>query len=262
MYNNSFTRKNPGLIVFLVEQSMFMEDIMPSNGFSLAVNASDAVNTMISEFILRMIEVDDDGREFIGRNTVIIIIGYGGKGDEAEVLFIGGIDEIYAKYSTQISPITKEEIWDVLQPVHGGGSPMASAFVCAKKRVEAWIGEYGNEYAPVPIIINITGGMPTDSIDDLKETTKRIMSLRIPDGNPLILNIQLSKEDCVLHIICPKDTSQCPDEYSKLLFEISSEVTNNLAYCLTDSLFFGERLFMCDVNSDIGRWRGLRVFDG
>ena len=43
MYNNSFQRSNPGLFVFLLDQSGSMEDPMrASNGLALDVNAADA----------------------------------------------------------------------------------------------------------------------------------------------------------------------------------------------------------------------------
>lgn len=45
MYRNSFQRTNPGLFVFLLDQSGSMEDPMrASNGLALDVNAADAIN--------------------------------------------------------------------------------------------------------------------------------------------------------------------------------------------------------------------------
>lgn len=259
MYKNSFTRKNPGLFVFLVDQSGSMEDIMPSNGFSLAVNASEAVNTIIQESILRLTDTEEDGTEFVKQSLTVIIIGYGGKGTgygnewdyKAEVLCGETITDINSKYATKESQIAHEEMRDVLQPVFGGGTPMASAFLSAKEVIESWVQAHNEEKDPVPVLINITDGMPTDNIDELKKAVNDIKSLAIPDGNPLVLNIHITK-DAVEPVKYPKDESSCPDKYSKLLFEISSEVSKDLidnnAEFAKNSFVGGERLFMSNVS--------------
>ena len=64
MYSNRFTRENPGLIVFLVDQSGSTEDIMSMDGHTIADHIADLVNACITEAIKQAtIQTSDDEEE-------------------------------------------------------------------------------------------------------------------------------------------------------------------------------------------------------
>lgn len=272
MYNNSFQRSNPGLFVFLLDQSGSMEDPMrASNGLALDVNAADAINSVINEMILKLTAMDPNGDDFVKRSAYISVIGYGGKGDgtgnqydyEAEPVSDGWIDELaeLPQAKSLIDGIT--DLVQVVTPVHGGGTPMASAFSAAKDLVEAWIQTHNTANDPAPVIINITDGEPTDSISDLKNIVNDIKSLSVPDGAPLIFNIHLTAKDNVSPITYPSDINQCSDTASKLLFELSSEAHADLISTIPElqakGLKGGEKLFMSNVGQPAALIEFLKI---
>lgn len=151
----------------------------------------------------------------------------------------------------------------VVKPVHGGGTPMASAFGAAKDLIEAWIQTHNTANDPAPVIINITDGEPTDSITDLKNTVNAIKALSVPDGAPLIFNIHLTAKDNVTPVTYPSDINECSDDASKLLFELSSEAHVDLISTIPElqakGLQGGEKLFMCNVGQPAALIEFLKI---
>lgn len=272
MYRNSSQRTNPGLFVFLLDQSGSMEDPMrASNGLALDVNAADAINSVINEMILKLTTLDKNGEDIVKRSAFVSIIGYGGKGDgtgnqfdyEAETITDGWIDELaeLPEAKSLLDGIT--DLVQVVKPVHGGGTPMASAFGAAKDLIEAWIQTHNTANDPAPVIINITDGEPTDSITDLKNTVNAIKALSVPDGAPLIFNIHLTAKDNVTPVTYPSDINECSDDASKLLFELSSEAHVDLISTIPElqakGLQGGEKLFMCNVGQPAALIEFLKI---
>ena len=274
MYENNFTRANPGLIVFLIDQSKSMENPW-SGGKTLAEQTALSINRSISEMGLRFTSGDK-----IKDSANIIMIGYGGTKDsmEAELLRSGSIatlctdDTIPVQHLKQMIPdgaggiipidfdlkefVTPKAVW---------GTPMASAFQLASALVNEWVtraretvDEDGNPITrddsldPVPLIINISDGEPTDSEADVRKYASEIMDINCPDGNPLIFNIHLSacggKEICM-----PMTDSILPpnDKMSKLLFDISSALPETMVQAAKECGFpdaeAGVKTFMSNV---------------
>jgi hypothetical protein len=254
-YNNRFQRANRGLIVFLIDQSASMSQTW-SNGLTLADNVAYSINLTLNDIIVRL----TDGTTGDVKNTATIAaIGYGGKDDyNAETLFcetISEIDEKYPKAPTTIA--TKEgnstiDCIQVVKSVSNYGTPMASAFKMAKEVVEAWINTHNGTQDPVPVVINISEGAPTDSESDVKKYANEILNLSIPDGNVLVFNIHISSSASGQEVKFPADGQTMPDEMSKLLYDISSKVSKDLInqnYQLqSKNIQPGSRLFMSNVN--------------
>ena len=269
MYNNRFTRRYPGLILLLIDQSESMNDCL-LNGTSLNVIAAELINHIITDLILQMTGINNNDEEFVKRTAFVCVIGYGGKGDgtdnqfdyEAEIITDGWIDEL-AELPITKSALNQFDMVQVVTPVHGGGTPMASAFGAAKNLVEAWIQTYNTANDPAPVIINITDGEPTDSITDLKETVNAIKALSVPDGAPLIFNIHLTAKDNVTPLTYPSDINECSDAASKLLFELSSEAHADLISTIPEfhakGLQGGEKLFMSNVGQPAALIDFLRI---
>lgn len=274
MYENRFTRANPGLIVFLIDQSKSMEDPW-SGGKTLAEQTAMSINRCISEMAIRFTAGTD-----IKDEANIIMIGYGGTKDsmEAELLRSGSIATLYTDDSIPVQHLKQKisdgaggiieidfDLKEFISPKAVWGTPMASAYQLASALVNEWVSraketvdEEGNPITrddsldPVPLVINISDGEPTDNENDVRKYAKEIMEINCPDGNPLIFNIHLSanggREVCM-----PMDDSVLPpnDKMSKLLFDISSKLPDSMVKAANESGFpnaqAGVKTFMSNV---------------
>ena len=242
MYKNRFTRANPGLLVFMVDQSGSMGDPW-ADGKSKAEMTSLVINRCIQETIQKTTDI----KEGVKDEVKIVVIGYGGieKSDNAYVIVKGSNAEL-ADSPLRTEMVTKKQpdgagglvetkynmaIW--VEPKAVWGTPMASAFEMAYQLIDGWVKKTQNRQVnpeagnglpqddPVPIIINITDGMPTDSKEDVVANANKIKSITCPDGNPLIFNVHLDPKAGGEIMF----TTQKPsDEYAELMFNISSEL--------------------------------------
>lgn len=206
MYTNRFTKANPCLLIYLVDQSYSMTDPWADDK-SLAEHTALAVNRCIGETIMRFTDYSVGVKE----SANVVIIGYGGieNSDTAYIIAKGTIKEFAynpLRFETVNRKVLDEDIsfempiW--IEPKGVWCTPMANAFelayqiICVwsnfKIRPDARFGLHEND--PVPIVINITGSMPTDSIDDVKAKANKIKSIAYPDGNPLIFNVHLKPQ--------------------------------------------------------------------
>lgn len=204
-YTNSYTRANPGLIVFMIDQSASMSQI-GYEGRPLAETAADMVNYMITDLASRY-----TCGPTIRMAAHIAIIGYGGQssGGYAELLRVGGIDELVRNpirrevvkkkvYTREIGVFDVEiERSIVIEPEAGYIPNMTSAFELANSLINHWKEEYCCEdnhrcpsLTPAPLVINITKG--SNNIGDDEELIKvsnKIKNIEFEDGNPLIVSI-------------------------------------------------------------------------
>lgn len=67
-YSNSFSRRNPGFLVIMIDQSGSMCATSQNNGLELAENAANSVNNLINELILKLSTVDSTGEEIVKRS--------------------------------------------------------------------------------------------------------------------------------------------------------------------------------------------------
>lgn len=274
MYENNFTRANPGLIVFLIDQSKSMADPW-SGGKTLAEQTAMSINRCIHEMVLRFTK-----GTIIKDSANIIMIGYGGTENsmEAELLRSGSIATLVSDDSIPVQHLKQKisdgaggiieidfDLKEYLTPKAVWGTPMASAFQLASALVTEWVtraketvDDEGNSMVrddsldPVPLIINISDGEPTDLESDVRKYAKEIMEIRCPDGNPLIFNIHLSanggQEVCM-----PMTDASLPanDKMSRLLFDISSKLPEAMVQAAKECGFpnaeAGVKTFMSNV---------------
>ena len=249
MYDNSYTRANPGLIIFMVDQSASMSQI-GYEGRSLAETAADIINRMIAEL----------GLIFTSGNNIkdsanIVILGYGGTKDsmEVELLRTGSIKTlctdgtIPVQHLKQMIPdgaggtITIDlELKQFVTPKAVWKKPMGDAFAVGSALVNEWVNraketidEDGNPFTrddildPIPLIINISDGEPIDCEADVRKYANEIMNINSPDGNPLIVNIltTANESDCIF-----LPTAKELDELQgrKIINDSSSNLPNEL----------------------------------
>lgn len=267
MYRNSFTRKNPGLVVILVDQSGSMSARSKRNGLTLAENASSSVNNLINEFILRLSTTKSSGEEVVKSSIKLVVIGYGGPKDEAYIICKDMIDKIADSYPIgKVKMSTKEGFFEqdcieVVHPVADMCTPMAWAMSLAKDEVSNWLNTHNTIEDPVPVIINISDGIPTDSDNDVKKYANDIKNMVMPDGSPCIFNIHIS-EDSEKDIRFPKNNVEL-DDCAELLFDISSEVTTDLIDSIPElvnsQVQGGEKMMMSNVADPVVLLNFLKI---
>jgi len=271
-YENRFTRANPGFIILLVDQSFSMSNEW-TDGKSLAEQTALAINRCLAEMGAKF----TSGTE-IKKSAFIVIIGYGGieNSDSANLIRKGSIVE-FMESPMRIESI-KKKISDGagglieidysmpinIEPTAVWGTPMASAFQLASSFIQEWKqrpldseDDLGNTVTrnelkdPVPLIVNISDGEPTDDPNDVRKYANEIMTTNFSDGTPLIFNIHLSPNGG-LRVEFPKNENNIKDEMARLLYDISSKLPQSFVEDAKGSGFVvdgGERTFMSNVDT-------------
>lgn len=236
-------RKNPTFFLFLVDQSGSMsEPFAGQANRRKADGVADAINRLIQGLVFRCSmgnEIAD--RYYIGlvgyNNT--INLGFGGKlaGQyQVPVSQVGNnplrIEERIRKVDDGAGGIleqkTKFQVW--LEPVFLGKTKMREALEVAKESVTDFVQSFPDSFPP--IVFNITDGVPTDATPpDFPEVEAAAMALRqVTNRNGsgvLLFNMHLSSQ-AAQPILFPSEENQLPDRFSRLLFRMSSPLTDDM----------------------------------
>ena len=241
MYTNNATRKHPGLVVLMIDQSGFMDDISPVSGKTYAVVAAEYINMLLTEMVNIATKPVGDDYEEVRDYQYVVILGYGCEPEnQATILYKGYLSDIANEYKIEeIATINGLSLhgYRIVEPISGYLTPMASAFQLAKQMINEWkkCGRDGEE-DPSPIIINITGSAPTNeegypTEESLAETAKEareIMGISFPDGSPRIFNILISQLNGN-EVRFPDNTNALgEDPFAQFLYDISSQMTDDL----------------------------------
>lgn len=235
--NNSkqWSSATPGYIIFLVDQSGSMNE-----DYAEGKNKAEFTAMVINSTINEIVNTNMDGDKIKDR-VFISLIGYGGSGGNSvddlrsDYLSTFGnsplrIEKVKKKISNGAGGLVEidEELPVFIEPVANGLTPMGEALNFAKSLIEGWVQKKSDN--PAPVIINISDGIPYEGNngDEPNKTirvAKEIMNISTIDGNPLIFNVHIgdSNKECLF----AENTSELIDEYSKLLFEISSIVPDS-----------------------------------
>ena len=106
-------------------------------------------------------------------------------------------------------------IW--IDPVSNGATPMCQAFSVVRDLVNQWLSEHKNGFPPT--VLHLTDGESSDG--DPSSVAREILSRRTSDGEALFFNCHVSSRHSV-KIEYPKDEPGLPDDFAKMLFNISS----------------------------------------
>lgn len=209
MYEQTFSRTNPGCIVFLLDRSDSMKQPWQSSGGTLAEGAARAVNKILLDLCVKSAkEVGGRARHYFD----VGVFGYGARpvaGGEGVEPALGGqlaqggqpivpIPEVFdhplrveAEQSVDAVAGSRLPVW--IEPVFGYRTPMCQAIATAGEHVYGWAASHPDSFPP--IVINITDGMVTDSPYDgagLTEWATRLTSIETHHGQALLFNIFLS----------------------------------------------------------------------
>jgi len=225
MYSKLIGASSPGFFVILVDQSYSMKENYGDS--SKAEFAALAVNRTIYEIVASCRK-----GEKISDRCHITVIGYGEKTE----LIVGGRPSDIEKPPHGTKNFKKKvsdgaggliEIdWSLgiwVQPKYNNGTPMEDAFKLAAELVEAWTRD--NPQSFPPIIINISDGEPNDPVAS-RQAAQRIAGFGTSDGNVLIYNCHIGTGTPEIKL--PASDASLPDANSRLLFEMSSVIPQEL----------------------------------
>ncbi len=134
----------------------------------------------------------------------------------------------------------KFPIW--FDPKNSGGTPMCEAMYRTAETIVEWCNTHMESYPPT--IIHVTDGQSTDG--DPEPYANELRTLSTNDGECLLFNLHVDT-GAAASVIFPASQEGLPDDYSKLLFRMSStfpphlvDIANGAGYRVgTDSRFFG-----------------------
>jgi len=249
VYDVKISRKNPALIILLIDQSHSMNEQFFSAGgktFTIAQIAKYVADRFLYEILSRCLKGND-----IYDYVDTAIIGYGTSIKSA--LPKVGLDEfpIPSSYLPKIfirrneKNSSDEEFplprYEWVESVANGYTSMLSAFNKAKQIIEEWIPDHRDSFPP--IVLNITDGMPTDDIElvermqnntlgemetlNIFTTAKKIQEMRTDNGNVLICNAHVSPEK-ITQIEFPNNVDNIENPFAELMFVMSSVVPKEL----------------------------------
>jgi hypothetical protein len=235
-YTAQISRTNPTAFIFLLDQSSSM--LEPFGGKSDKSNAdgvADALNRLFQNLVLKCAKADGI-RDFFH----VGVFSYGGRVASGLGRSLAGremvpISEIAnnplrievraRKVSDSAGGLVDEQfkfpVWFEARPA--GRTPMCAALRKARELLQSFLTAHPGCYPP--IVINITDGQPSDG--DPAEAARELRSLASSDGNVLLFNAHLSdKQNRPIEF--PASEADLPDQYSRSLFRMSSELPPQL----------------------------------
>jgi hypothetical protein len=198
--------------------------------------------TIINNLLQGLVLIcSNDPTDFRPRNYFSVgAIGYGAKMGPAfsgnlagkDLVTISEIAEMPARIEEKtrkvedgagglVSQSVKFPIW--FEPVASGGTPMCAAFSKAESILSARVASYRDSFPPV--VINLTDGESTDG--DPTASAESLKKLATNDGNVLLLNVHISSQKSE-PIMFPESEDSLVDDYAKLLFKMSSALTDGM----------------------------------
>lgn len=236
-YTAEISRNNPGCFLFVIDQSGSMVQSLP-NGKSKASNVADSINRFLQNLVIKCSK-----SEGIRDYFYVGVIGYG-QDNKVISAFDGDLrgkelvpvseiayhpleiqereQKIEDSTGNTVSQRVKFPIW--FNPIADGATPMKEAFSLVNKIITNWLGQNANCFPPV--IVHITDGESTDG--DPTAEMKQLMGQASADGNVLLFNLHLSSTGHPNPIFFPNNSETLPDNYAKMLFENSSNLTPSM----------------------------------
>jgi hypothetical protein len=233
-YTVKVSRSTPSAFLFLLDQSASMSGEFGggSGGATKAAAATDALNRILQELVLRCVK-EDGIRDYF----YVGVVGYGngvvnalghvpGSGWLSPISAIGEhpkrIDVRSRKVSDGAGGLVEETVefpvWVDIDD-NGRSTPMCAALDHARQVLESWVEDYPNGFPP--IVLNITDGEATDG--DPAAFAPPLRKLSTTDGDVLLYNCHLSSTRGPRQAY-PSDDEGLTDRYARQLFGMSSEL--------------------------------------
>lgn len=235
-YNAEISRANPSTFLFLIDRSGSMDDPFGGDGGRKKADlVADAINRLLQNLVIKCAK-----EEGIRDYFYVGVIGYGDKVGPAlagplagrDLVSISELGNSPARIEERVKKVEdgagglvdqtiRFPVW--FDPAAHGATPMCQALVQAHDVLARWIPQHPDSFPP--IVINLTDGEATDGNPAMPASALR--SLKTSDGNVLLFNICLSSKGAQPTEF-PGAPDQLPDEYARLMFEMSSPLTTSM----------------------------------
>lgn len=134
----------------------------------------------------------------------------------------------------------KFPVW--FDPVSSGGTPMCAALTKVAEAAVEWCDSHPTSYPPT--ILHVTDGQSTDGNPD--HIANGLRQIATQDGACLLFNLHVTTTEG-REIVFPNNDNNLADEYSRMLFGMSSELPAHVSRFATEkgySLTDGARGFI------------------
>lgn len=235
-YVAEISRSNPTAFIFLVDQSGSMDDKMASTGRSKAQQVADVLNRTLATLITRCTK-SEGTRDYFD----IGVIGYGANGAYNGFKGELGGTIMHPISDIEASPLHIEErkkkmddgaggvveqsikfpVW--FEPQSSGGTPMCEAITKVAEQLVSWCDAHPDSYPPT--VLHITDGESTDG--DPEAMAQQLQQIQTGDGQVLMFNLHVSALEGAA-IQFPASQNTLPDNYSQMLFRMSSPLPEHL----------------------------------
>lgn len=261
-YSTEISRDHPTALLFVIDQSESMEDPL-AGGRPKAEFVADVLNKTLYTLVTNCSKADGIRRYFdVG------VLSYCGEGvangfgrTSEEIGLICPITDVAetplrveerARKSDDgagglIEQKVKFPVW--FEPKAVGRTPMRAGLTRAAEVVAEWCDTHPQSYPPT--ILHVTDGESTDG--DPQDVADTLRQLHTEDGEALLFNLHVSTQGAQ-EVVFACDEGGLADEYSRMLFRMSSSLPPHLAGLAGDkgySVANGARGFIFNANPQL-----------
>lgn len=236
-YTAQITRNTPTAFIFLIDQSVSMQNYTTLYGeeMPMAEAVARIVNHQLNELVLRCIK-GSETRDYYD----IAIIGYGEKAYSGWKGELEGRDSVkpselkehpYKKITTKketrtrkgVKVVEVEEVQWIEAEATEGWTRVHLAFEKAKGLLDEWMEKHHDKDCYPPTIINITDGEFNGATKEyVLQQANELKSMFTNDGNVILFNIHISANKAVC-VTCPASKDEVSfSSLATTMYEISS----------------------------------------
>jgi len=235
-YQAEISRENPTCFLFVIDQSGSMDEITET-GRSKADFVADVLNKTLYTLVTSCSKAEGVRNYFdvgvIAYGGSEVASGFGGALAGGIVHPINAISEHTLRIEERRKKVddgaggiielkTKFPVW--FDPKSAGGTPMRAALSRTREAVAEWCEAHPGSYPPT--ILHVTDGQSTDGApEDVADGLRQIAT---KDGQVLLFNLHVTTGGG-LEIVFPTAETALDDEYSRMLFRMSSALPAHLA---------------------------------
>jgi hypothetical protein len=235
-YQAEISRENPTCFLFVIDQSGSMDEITET-GRSKADFVADVLNKTLYTLVTTCSKADGVRNYFdvgvIAYSGSEVASGFGGALSEGIVHPINAISEHTLRVEERKKKVddgaggivelkTKFPVW--FDPKSAGGTPMRAALSKTRDMAAEWCEAHPGCYPPT--ILHVTDGQSTDGApEDVADGLRQVAT---KDGQALLFNLHVTNKGG-LEVVFPTSETDLDDEYSRMLFRMSSPLPAHLA---------------------------------
>ena len=236
-YTAQITRNTPTAFIFLIDQSVSMQNYTTLYGeeMPMAEAVARIVNHQLNELVLRCVK-GSETRDYYD----IAIIGYGEKAYSGWKGELEGRDFVkpselkehpYKKITTKketrtrkgVKVVEVEEVQWIEAEATEGWTRVHHAFEKAKGLLDEWMEKHHDKDCYPPTIINITDGEFNGATKEyVLQQANELKSMFTNDGNVILFNIHISANKAVC-VTCPASKDEVSfSSLATTMYEMSS----------------------------------------